>query len=75
MNTMTKQNVSNIINALAHQQHELLVTLHNAQLAAVANAPACEAVELVLRYQRLAGKISRAFDANIRRLDDLLAAR
>ena len=73
MNTMTKQEVSSIITALAAQQHETLAALHHAQLAAVTTAPACEAVELVLRYQRIADKINRVFDADIRQLAQLVS--
>ena len=70
---MDKRNVQNILNALAVQSNIILTAMHDAQREACSNMAADETIELILRYQRIADKINKAFEADMRRLDQLLS--
>ena len=70
---MDKQNVSNILNSLLSTHHATMTQLHTAQCEACKGLDSAEAVEVILRLQRIAAKVDRAFSFDINQLDELLA--
>ena len=69
---MDKQNVSNILNSLLSTHHATMTQLHTAQCEACKGLDSAEAVEVILRLQRIAAKVDRAFSAELHQLDQLL---
>lgn len=69
---MDKRNVSNIMNFLAGTHNVTMTKLHAAQCEACKSLDPIEAVEAVLRLQRIAAKVDRAFGADLAQLDQLL---
>lgn len=70
---MDMQNVSNIRNALSSTHRATLTKLHDAQCEACINLAPIEAVEVILRLQRIADKVDRAFSSDLQQLAQLLA--
>ncbi len=70
---MDKQNVNNILNALSSTHHATMTGLHAAQCEACKGLEPAEAVEVILRLQRIAAKVDRAFSFDLIQLDQLLA--
>lgn len=70
---MDKQNVSNIINSLSGAHNVTMTKLHDAQCEACKRLDPIEAVEVILRLQRIAAKVDRAFSYDLRQLDQLLS--
>ena len=70
---MDKQNVRNILNSLVGTHNVTMTNLHAAQCEACKRLEPAEAVEVVLRLQRIADKVNRAFGADLAQLDQLLA--
>ena len=69
---MDKQNVSNIINSLVGTRNVTIDKLHTAQCEACKGLEPVEAVEVILRLQRIAVKVDRAFSSDLRQLDQWL---
>lgn len=69
---MNKRNVSNIINSLAGTHNVTMTNLHAAQCEACKGLEPVEAVEMILRLQRIAAKVDRAFSSDLHQLDQLL---
>ncbi len=69
---MDKRNVSNIINSLVGTHNVTMTKLHAAQCEACKSLDPAEAVEVVLRLQRIAAKMDRAFGTDLAQLDQLL---
>jgi len=69
---MDKQNVSNILNALSSTHHATMTKLHVAQCEACKSLDPAEAVEVILRLQRIAAKVDRAFSFDLIQLERLL---
>ena len=69
---MDKRNVSNIINSLAGTHSVTMNSLTAAQCEACKSLEPIEAVEVILRLQRIAAKVDRAFSADLAQLDQLL---
>ena len=70
---MNKHNVHNILNSLSGTHNVTMTNLHAAQCEACKSLDPAEAVEVVLRLQRIAAKVDRAFSFDINQLDELLA--
>ena len=69
---MDKRNVSNIMTSLIGTHNVIMPKLHAAQCEACKSLDPAEAVEVVLRLQRIAAKVDRAFSAELAQLDQLL---
>ena len=69
---MDKRNVSNIMTSLIGTHNVIMPKLHAAQCEACKSLDPAEAVEVVLRLQRIAAKVDRAFSADLAQLDQLL---
>ena len=82
---MNKHNVRNIINSLSYthnvrnilnslsDMHDVTMThLQAAQCEACKGLEPVEEVEVILRLQRIAAKVDRAFRAELRQLDQWL---
>ena len=69
---MDKQNVINILNALSSTHNATMTQLHAAQCEACKGLEPAEAVEVILRLQRIAAKVDRAFSFDLNPLDELL---
>ena len=70
---MDKHNVSNIINSLSGAHNLTMTKLHAAQCEACKSLEPAEAVEVILRLQRIATKVDRAFSSDLHQLDQLLS--
>lgn len=70
---MDTQNVSNIINFLSGVHNATMTNLHAAQCEACKGLDPVEAVEVILRFQRIAAKVDRAFSSDLQQLDQLLS--
>ena len=68
---MDKRNVSNIMTSLIGTHNVIMPKLHAAQCEACKSLDPAEAVEVVLRLQRIAAKVDRAFSADLAQLDQL----
>ena len=68
---MDKRNVSNIMTSLIGTHNVIMPKLHAAQCEACKSLDPAEAVEVVLRLQRIAAKVDRAFSAELAQLDQL----
>ena len=69
---MDKHNVRNILNSLSGMHNVTMTNLYAAQCAACKGLEPDEAVEVILRLQRLAAKVDRAFSSDLHQLDQLL---
>ena len=69
---MDKRNVGNILNSLAGTHNVTMTSLYAAQCAACKGLEPVEAVEVILRLQRIAAKVDRAFSTDLNQLDQLL---
>ena len=69
---MDKQNVRNILNSLSDTHNVTMTHLHAAQCAACKGIDPVEEVEVILRLQRIAAKVDRAFSSDLRQLDQWL---
>ena len=69
---MDKRNVSNIMTSLTGTHDVIVTQLHTAQCEACKSLDPAEAVEVILRLQRIAAKVDRAFSADLAQLDQLL---
>ena len=69
---MDKQNVGNILNSLSGTHNVTMANLHAAQCKACNGLEPAEAVEVILRLQRIADKVNRAFSVELHQLDQLL---
>ena len=69
---MDKRNVSNIMTSLTGTHDVIVTQLHTAQCEACKSLDPAEAVEVILRLQRIAAKVDRAFSADLTQLDQLL---
>ena len=69
---MDKQNVSNLLNSLSGMHNVTMIQLHTAQCDACNGLEPAEAVEVILRLQRIADKVNRAFSVELHQLDQLL---
>ena len=69
---MDKQNVGNILNSLLGTHNVTMANLHAAQCEACNGLEPAEAVEVILRLQRIAAKVDRAFSSDLNQLDQLL---
>lgn len=69
---MDKRNVSNIMTSLIGTHNVIMPKLHAAQCEACKSLDPAEAVEVILRLQRIAAKVDRAFSADLAQLDQLL---
>ncbi len=71
---MDKRNVSNIMTTLAGTHNATMTKLHDAQCEACINLDPIEAVDVILRLQRIAAKVDRAFGADLAQLDQSMPA-
>ena len=69
---MDKRNVCNIMDSLAGTHNVIMPQLHAAQCEACKGLEPAEAVEVILRLQRIAAKVDRAFSFDLTQLDELL---
>ena len=69
---MDKRNVSNIMTSLIGTHNVIMPKLHAAQCEACKSLDPAEAVEVILRLQRIAAKVDSAFSADLAQLDQLL---
>ena len=69
---MDKHNIRNILNSLSGTHNMTMTNLHAAQCEACKGLEPVEAVEVILRLQRIAAKVDRAFSADLAQLDQLL---
>ena len=69
---MDKQNVGNLLNSLSGMHNVTMANLYTAQCEACKGLEPAEAVDVILRLQRIAAKVDRAFSAELHQLDQLL---
>lgn len=69
---MDKQTVGNILNSLSGTHNVTMAKLHAAQCDACKSLEPAEAVDVILRLQRIAAKVDRAFNSDLHQLDQLL---
>ena len=69
---MDKQNVGNLLNSLSGTRNVTMANLYAAQCEACNGLEPVEAVEVILRLQRIAAKVDRAFSSELHQLDQLL---
>lgn len=70
---MDKHNVSNISQYIVDTHNVIMLNLQAAQCNACKSLDPAEAVEVILRLQRIAAKVDRAFSFDLAQLDQLLA--
>ncbi len=70
---MDKHNVSNISQYIVDTHNVIMLNLQAAQCNACKSLAPVEAVEVILRLQRIAAKVDRAFSFDLNQLDQLLA--
>ena len=69
---MDTSSVNNILNALADTHSVTMTNLHAAQCEACKSLEPVEAVEVILRLQRIAAKVDRAFISELNQLERML---
>ena len=69
---MNKHNVRSILNSLSGTHSVTMTNLQAAQRTACKGIDPVEEVEVIIRLQRIADKVNRAFGAELRQLDHLL---